>query len=80
MSLFKIELKPIKLLGYDKIPDEKKKFFDVSLNALVEFMKFVEGVKSASIDKDHSIIVECDSSLEDKLSNLSDKAIITKLS
>ncbi len=79
MAQFKLELGPIKLLGYDRIPDEKKKFFDVTLRALAEFMKFVEGVTNVTITNDHSLLINGSDDIEEKLATLNDKAIITKV-
>lgn len=79
MAKYLIEMKPIKIYGVDRIPEDKKQLFLISLNALNQMMPYVEGVESSVITEEYAILVEGTDKLEESMGKLHDQAIITRL-
>lgn len=79
MAKYLIEMKPIKIYGIDRIPEDKKQLFLISLNALNQMMPYVEGVESSVITEEYAILVEGTDKLEESMGKLHDQAIITRL-
>ena len=79
MVKYKLELKPIRTYGVDALPDDRLQFFGIMINALSQMVMMIEGVSSATVMEDYSLIIEGDDSIEESMVKFHDQAILTKL-
>lgn len=73
----KMEIKPFKIYGIDKVPKDKVDLLNIGLSALEQFISKVPGVTSVKLQSDYSFFIEGDHDVLDKVKDIHPEAIFT---
>lgn len=79
MAKYKMELKPVKMLGLNNLPEDKKQMLNISLQFLQQMLNLHEHVNSAEIQADMSIVIDADDSISAEIEQLHQGAVLTKI-
>lgn len=77
---YKLELKPVKTIGVDKLPEDKLLVFRGATNFLASLIRMIPDVVEADVKDDLSIIFLAEKELDSDLKELHKEAILTKIS
>lgn len=79
MIKYKMELKPIKAIGINKLSPDKLQIFQITLRFVVDMLNLHEKIEKAEAQSDYSIIIEAKEEMAEELERLHEASILTRL-
>jgi len=79
MVKYKLELKPVKLLGIDSLSEDKRQMLSLALTFISEMLKLQGKITSVETQPDLSLIIEAEEEIAEDIERLHEQAILTRL-